>query len=243
VRSLEQCATSVKDRPGSAGDPQPLVQALREAYIGRVLKRNPFIVPSAPVSKASPPRGDGWLHEVKFDGWRLQLHRRGRDVALFTKNGHDYTRPLPSIAHPFSHMPGIHSAVIDGELVASDDRGVPDFLSLHFRAEGQLCVWAFDLLFLNDKDLREQPLSERRRLLQKIILRAHTDWLQFSETFDDGTKLLASCERMGLEGIVSKKKDAPYRSGKCDWIKVKCPSWREANKNRGDLFNNNKARR
>jgi bifunctional non-homologous end joining protein LigD len=129
------------------------------------------------------------MHEVKFDGWRLQLHKRGREVALFTKNGHDYTRTLPSIAQQFTAMRSVHAAVIDGELVACDDRGLPDFHSLHFRAEGQLCVWAFDLLYLNDKDLREQPLSERKRALEKIILRANTDTLRFSETFNDGRKL------------------------------------------------------
>ena len=62
------------------------------------------------------------------------------------------------------------------------------------------------------------------------------NWLRYSESFDDGTKLLASCERVGLEGIVSKKRDTPYRSGKCDWVKIKCAPWPEANKNRGDLL-------
>jgi bifunctional non-homologous end joining protein LigD len=134
--------------------------------------------------------------------------------------------------------------IIDGELTACDNQGVPDFRALHFHnvREHDLCVWPFDILHLNGADLREVPLTERKYALAKIMYKARDHTLRLSETFDDGDKLLASCERMGLEGIVSKRRDAPYRSGKSDWVKVKCLTWREANKDRWELFNKDKRR-
>ena len=108
--------------------------------------------------------------------------------------------------------------------------------------DDQLCVWAFDILQLNGIDLRQATLTELKYALEKIVYKAKDHTLRLSETFDDGAKLLASCECMGLEGIVSKRRDFPYRSGKADWIKVKCLSWREANKDRGELFNKEKRR-
>ena len=116
---------------------------------------------------------------------------------------------------------------------------MPDFRALHFRDvhDDELCVWAFDLLHLSGKDSRDLPLVTRKLALEKLVYKVRDNWLRYSETFDDGEKLLASCERMGLEGIVSKRRDAPYRSGKrCDWFKVKCQTWRVTNKERWRLF-------
>ena len=197
-----------------------------------LVNRSPFILPSSPLLRDRPPTGVGWLHEVKFDGWRVQLHKSERGAAIYTRNAHDYTSRLPSIAGAIATL-SVQSVIIDGELTVCDDRGFPDFRSLHFRRrEHGLCVWAFDLLHLNGKDLRALPLTERKAKLEKLVYKARDNWLRFSENFDDGVKLLASCERVGLEGIVSNRKDAPYRSGKGDWIKVKSATWREANKDR-----------
>jgi bifunctional non-homologous end joining protein LigD len=137
-----------------------------------------------------------------------------------------------------ARLKGVRSLIIDGELVACDGDGRPDFYRLHFHRHNRgLCVWAFDLLYLNGRDLRDLPLSERKRQLEKLISKARSDWLQLSETFDDGAKLLAEADRRGLEGIVSKRADAPYRSGKrSEWIKVKCQTWLEANRERWRLF-------
>ena len=122
---------------------------------------------------------------------------------------------------------------------------LPDFRALHFHNDvGVLCVWCFDLLHLDGKDLRALPLTERKATLERLIYKARDNRLRFSETFDDGAKLLASCDRMSLEGIVSKRADAPYRSGPTkDWIKVKCAAWREANKDRHELFKKKPTRR
>ena len=98
-------------------------------------------------------------------------------------------------------------------------------------------MWAFDLLQHNGRDLRELPLVERKARLEKVIIAANAGWLHYSESFDDGFELLKAADRMRLEGIVSKRRDAPYRSGKqSDWIKTKCATWRQANKERWRLF-------
>jgi bifunctional non-homologous end joining protein LigD len=200
--------------------------------------RSPFIVPCSPVQRGRPPVGDGWLHEVKFDGWRLQLHKSKRRATIFTRTGRDFTTRFPAIAAAVAALP-VQSAILDGELTACDYRSLPDFRALHFRDvdDHHLCVWAFDILHLNGADLRPRPLTERKYALEKIIYKANDHTLRLSETFDDAAKLLASCEQMGLEGIVSKRRNFPYRSGPADWIKVKCLTWREANKDRHQLFN------
>ena len=205
--------------------------------------KSTFIVPCSPVQRNRPPAGNDWLHEVKFDGWRIQLHKTKPGATVYTKNGNDFTRSLPAIAAAVVALP-VRSAIIDGELTACDYRGLPDFRALHFRnaEDHELCVWTFDILQLNGADLRSGPLTERKYALEKLIYKAQDHTLRLSETFDDGVKLLASCERMGLEGIVSKRRDFPYRSGAADWIKVKCLTWREENKDRGELFNRDKRR-
>jgi bifunctional non-homologous end joining protein LigD len=94
-------------------------------------------------------------------------------------------------------------------------------------------VWAFDLLHHNGRDLRELPLVERKARLKKLIITANTAWLYYSKSFDDGIALLKASDHMRLEGIVSKRRDAPYRAGKqCGWVKVKCATSREANRER-----------
>jgi bifunctional non-homologous end joining protein LigD len=206
-----------------------------------VFTKTPFIVPCSPVRRTWPPTGDAWLHELKFDGWRIQLHKSSRRATVYTKSGHDFTRRFPAIAVAVAALP-VQSLIIDGELTACDSRSIPDFRALHFHnvPEDALCVWAFDILHLNGADLRQVPLIERKYALEKIIYKANDHTLRLSETFDDGAKHLASCEQMGLEGIVSKRRDFPYRSGPADWIKVKCLTWREANKNRHELFKKRK---
>jgi bifunctional non-homologous end joining protein LigD len=128
--------------------------------------------------------------------------------------------------------------VIDGELTACDQHGIPDFRALHFNSRDDArCVWAFDVLYINGKDLRPLPLLDRKERLERLVAKVCEPWLCYVETFTDGATLLEAADRMGLEGIVSKKVDKPYRSGpRCDWIKVKCPSWRERNRERWRLF-------
>jgi bifunctional non-homologous end joining protein LigD len=124
-------------------------------------------------------------------------------------------------------------------IVERGSLGLFDFHALHYRtaADDDIAVWAFDLLFHDGRDVRELALVERKDLLMVLVIGAGDSRLRLSDGFDDGAELLAAAERMGLEGVVSKRCDAPYRSGsQCGWIKTKTRAWREANKDRWQLF-------
>ena len=207
-----------------------------DGYTARVLP-SAFIIPAHPVLRDRPPKGDGWLHEVKFDGYRVQLHKDGKDVVIYSRNGVDFTSRFPAIAYALASLP-TKSVIVDAEAVACNANGMPDFVALHGRGAKpeDICCWAFDVLRHNSLDTRPLPMMARSAKLEKILQRFDNGFVRFSETFSDAERLLAECEKHGLEGIVSKRKDAPYRSGKCDWVKVKTKVWREANKSRGEVF-------
>ena len=201
-----------------------------------MLRKSPFVVPSAPVLKASPPTGAGWIHEIKFDGWRAQLHKDGEAATLYSRRGNDLTRRFRFIRDAVLCLPS-RSAVIDAELVVCDFDGRPDFKALMARSDENLCAWCFDLLSLDGRDLKKEPLTARKALLRDLVIAGDDDALRYSDEFADAEKLLGVAEKMGLEGIVSKKADQPYASGKnSGWIKVKTTSWGAANADRHELF-------
>ena len=133
-----------------------------------------------------------------------------------------------------------HAAILDAELCLLGADGAPNFYGLLARMDRrqhELAVYAFDLLHLGGEDLRSLPLVERRRRLERLLRRAKVPCLHLIEAFDDGQALLEVAERHRLEGVVSKRRDAPYRSGECrDLRKVKTQAWREANRERWRLF-------
>ena len=177
--------------------------------------------------------GPEWLHEVKFDGWRVQIHRRPGTIKLFSRRGVDLLGRFFSLRDNLEYLP---ESVIDGELVACDSDGRPDFAAITSN-HANLCVWCFDLLGYLGEDIRAKPLIEQRQMLRELLISVDDDRLRFSEDFKDPVKLRSVVEEMGLEGIVSKRKSAPYRSwARADWIKVKTRSWREAHKDRGEMF-------
>jgi bifunctional non-homologous end joining protein LigD len=197
-----------------------------------------FIVPCQPTLRSAPPCGLNWVHEVKFDGWRLQLHKVGRRVRLLSRHGHDLTARFPTIAFGLAAF-GAESAILDGELVAMTAEGLPDFRALHRRAhDAVLGVWLFDLLSLDGRDQRPLPLDERRqRLKDQMGPLSSGGVLHFSHDFTDPVRLLDIVDDLGLEGVVSKRRDTPYRSGRRpEWVKVKAARWREANRERWRLF-------
>ena len=203
-----------------------------------VPKNARFITPSAPVLKSTPPSDGGWLHEVKFDGWRAQLHKCGDEVVIFTRNGHDYTRRFPTIRDSLLSLPA-RSAIIDAEIVVCDGDGKPDFNALMEGRAGHLCAWCFDLLELNGYRERKRALIDRKAMLRQLLIKADDHVLRYSDEFANAEKLLAVATKQGLEGIVSKKATQQYVSGKnVGWIKVKTASWREANRDRWELFQN-----
>jgi bifunctional non-homologous end joining protein LigD len=197
-----------------------------------------FIPPCQPTPRIAPPRGPGWQHEIKFDGWRIQLHKAGANVRLLSRHGHDLTSGFPAIASALAALPA-DTAILDGELVAMNGEGLPDFRALHRRSAGApLAVWLFDLLELDGRDARPCPLCERRQQLEDQLAPLPRDGvLRYSESFADPDRLLAAAHHLGLEGIVSKRCGAPYRSGRRpEWLKVKTESWRRANRERWRLF-------
>ena len=175
---------------------------------------------------------------MKFDGYCVQVHKVGSRVVIYSRNGHDFTERFPSIAQLLHELP-VKAAVLDGEVVASNADGSPNFARLRVRwaLPGTIHLWAFDLLALNDRDLRPQPLVKRQARLEALLERFGCPAVSLSEPFEDGLALLRVAEERGLEGIVSKRRDAPYRSGECrDWRKVKTLVWREAHSERWRLF-------
>ncbi len=181
-----------------------------------------FIPPCRPTVAKVPPRGDGWVHELKHDGYRLQIHVRDGRVRLYTMNGADWTKRYPRIVEEASRLR--EPLIIDAEVVRLDDEGVADFDTLHSRTADQNAVaCAFDLLLAGD-DLRQPPLIERKNAL-RWVLRKSRGGIQYVEhTEGDGAKMFTAACELGLEGIVTKRLTSPYRSGPSkSWIKVKNP--------------------
>jgi len=188
-----------------------------------------FVPPQLTRLVEQPPSGAGWVHEVKFDGYRLQLRIEHGKTRLFTRKGLDWTAKFRAIAKAATDLP---DSIIDGEVCALDHNGAPDFAALQAAlSDGKtepLIFFAFDLLFEGNDDLRRLPLSARKARLQKLLTK-HDTHIRYVEHFTNGgdAVLLSAC-RMNLEGIVSKKLDAPYTSGRGDnWTKAKCRAGHE----------------
>jgi bifunctional non-homologous end joining protein LigD len=183
-----------------------------------------------PSLALEPPKGDQWIHEIKFDGYRTVLVVKDGEARAFTRNRLDWSDRYQPIVEAAGKL-RCRSAVIDGEVVALDATGRSDFEAMRtavaLRGRGLLFV-AFDLTFLDGKDLRWLPIGERRAELQRLIPRSPKSRLQFSEAIaGNGAEVFASAERLGLEGIVSKRVGSHYRSGRLDsWRKIKC--WTES---------------
>lgn len=178
-----------------------------------------------PTLVAEPPSGDLWLHEVKFDGYRLQLRVAGGAVRLFTRNGHDWTARFPEIVAEAAALP---DCILDGELCALGPDGQSDFSALRAAISpgktGRLVLMVFDILWRGQDDLRRFELVDRKAILARILEHAAGDRLRFIPSHERGGKalLLAACQ-MGLEGVVSKRRRSAYKAGRSDlWVKAKC---------------------
>jgi bifunctional non-homologous end joining protein LigD len=179
-----------------------------------MLRKIPFIKPMAPTLAKVPPVGPEWLHEVKFDGWRMQLHVESGSGTLYSKNGSDYTSRFRALRHTIEEIPA-KSAIIDCELVACDEAGMPNFRTLMEMGNKApaLCLWCFDLLHLNGVKLTSLPLHERKAQLARVVAATDDEHLQFSGDFPNPEKLLGACHKTGVEGIVSKRLESTYQSG------------------------------
>jgi len=182
-----------------------------------------FIHPCQPTVAKEPPSGPGWAHELKHDGYRLQIHIRDERVRLYTITGADWSKRYPRIVEAAAKIKG--NAIFDAEVVCLDSDGVAQFDALHRRVNDDAATaLAFDLLMLNGDDLRRKPYQERKAALRKLL--RHGRGIQYVEHAEGhGDRLYAAACKLGLEGIVSKKLNAPYRSGPSKtWLKIKNPN-------------------
>jgi bifunctional non-homologous end joining protein LigD len=192
----------------------------------------PAFVPPCLASLAdSAPDQGNWIHEIKFDGYRIQARLDHGQVRLLTRKGLDWTNKFPTIAEAIARLRA-KTALIDGEVVAEDDSGISSFSLLQQDLKGgrhdRMVFYAFDLLHLDGTNLTDTPLVQRKNALARLLARRQ-DPLRFSESLrEPGSTLLRHACKLGLEGIVSKLADAPYRSGRGhDWIKTKCSDRQE----------------
>jgi bifunctional non-homologous end joining protein LigD len=182
-----------------------------------------FIEPALATSVEKVLSGSRWIHEIKFDGYRVQVHLVNEAVRVFTRRGNDWTKRFRKIADDTWHIKA-GSAIIDGEVVVPAANAATDFSVLQNELKGtstRIVLIAFDLLYLNGRDIRKLPLFERKAELKKII--AGTD-VQFSESFEiEGREMFAHACKLGLEGVVSKVRDSTYASGRGNnWVKKTC---------------------
>ncbi|MBZ9888158.1 DNA ligase [Mesorhizobium sp. BR1-1-3] len=189
-----------------------------------------FIQPQLPRLVEEPPTSDDWIHEIKYDGYRTQVILDWDGARAYTKTGIDWTSrywPIVTAAEAL----GARSAILDGEVIAPTASGAPDFHALRsamaWNAE-RLAFVAFDLLHLDGKDLRPLPVVERRAMLWDLV-RPADGIIQFSQHVEGGgAEFFHGVEKLGLEGMVSKRRGSPYRSGESDaWLKIKCYEFSE----------------
>ncbi|MEQ1953753.1 DNA ligase D [Mesorhizobium sp. CN2-181] len=191
-----------------------------------------FVEPMLATLRTQPPSGGEWLHEVKFDGYRIQAHLDGGKARLLTRKGLDWTDKFGKAIDEALSGLDCDNAVIDGEIVVLSENGVASFSALQAALSGKqtekMIFYVFDLLHLDGQDLRDEPLVERKQRLE-TLLGERDGPLRYSEHFvEPGKTMLRHACRMGLEGVVSKRADAPYESGRSlDWIKSKCTNRQE----------------
>ncbi|WP_184497654.1 MULTISPECIES: non-homologous end-joining DNA ligase [Rhizobium] len=189
------------------------------------------IEPCLALLKARPPQGDDWVYEIKWDGYRLAVHIEPTGIRILTRGGHDWTHRFPAIKVAAMWLP-VGTAILDGEAVVLDEQGRSDFGLLQQSLGGRggkksssdAIFMAFDLLYFDGHDLRNSELGMRRHLLEDLVPASEQGDIRLSEEIEaDGDQLLASACEHGLEGIIAKRRSAPYRSGRLgDWVKIKC---------------------
>ncbi len=202
----------------------PMVEAVRGARKGIL---PPFLEPSQALTAERPPTGEKWVHEIKYDGYRIQARIDGKSIKLLTRKALDWTERFPRLVTALRGLQ-LASGWIDGEIVVEDSAGMPSFNLLQAAiSEGhdeRLRYFVFDLLYCEGFDLTKASLLDRKTLLEQIVenLPANSP-IRYSEHLaQDGPTMFEHACRLGLEGIVSKRADLPYRPGRGDhWIKTK----------------------
>jgi bifunctional non-homologous end joining protein LigD len=192
-----------------------------------------FVPPSLATLHAAPPRGGEWIHEIKFDGYRIEARLERGKVQLLTRKRLDWTHRFERIAEAVAALPA-ETALLDGELVVENEKGISSFSMLQADLKDgrgdRFVYWVFDLLHLNGRDLTSEPLVERKTALEKLLQATSKDGpIRYAEHFDEeGPVLLRHACELGLEGVISKLRDAPYRPGRSEnFVKAKCHNAQE----------------
>ena len=200
----------------------------------KAAQRLDFIEPALATLQSQTPAGKEWLHEIKFDGYRMQAQIAGTEVRLLTRSGLDWTERFGGAIVAALGRLKCKDAIIDGEIVVLGSDGVSSFS--HLQADlsssrtDRMLYYAFDLMRLDGEDLRQEPLVERKRRLRDLLGEEdENSAVRYSDHFTEpGKVMLQHACRMGLEGVVSKRADAPYRSGRgTSWVKSKCTQRQE----------------
>ena len=222
-RGIEQIATE-KDRVWRSNrghsDPAELPGARKGALPD-------WIEPELATLVDDAPRGDAWLHEIKFDGYRALARLETGRIKLLTRSGNDWTRKFQSVADALKELP-VNQALIDGEIVVLKENGASSFEALQQALsrgdDSEMLYFAFDILHLDRCDLTQVTLERRKEVLRELVPSADEGRIRFSDHVDgQGPDFLKQACRIGLEGVVSKRRDRPHRSGRIgDWLKAKC---------------------
>ncbi|WLB56160.1 DNA ligase D [Bradyrhizobium japonicum] len=233
-RAEEPKGRTVRPAPGAAlkRETGAKKKATTATTAKKVSEMPDFVAPQLCTPVERPPAADGWCHEIKFDGYRVQLRVEDGEATLKTRKGLDWTDKFAAIAKEAGELPDV---MIDGEVVALDHNGAPNFSSLQAAlSDGKtedLIFFAFDLLFAEGLDCRRLPLGERKDRLRQLLDagKKKSSQIRYVEHFESsGDAVLQSACKLELEGVVSKKLDAPYRSGRTEsWTKAKCRAGHE----------------
>ncbi len=192
-----------------------------------------FVEPCLALLVEKPPAGDSWLHEIKFDGYRLVASIDGGSIRLLTRTGLDWTDRFPGIREAFKKIPA-RSVILDGEAVVEDENGVSSFSALQEalserKSASAAIFFVFDILYLDGFDLRDAALDDRKDILAQFLNANRHPSLRYSDhVVGTGQSMFEHACRLGLEGIVSKRRNTPYRSGRHgEWAKSKCTNREE----------------
>ena len=186
-----------------------------------------FIEPAHPTQHDRPPTGDKWVHEIKVDGYRAQIHMKKGGARVFSRRGNDWTERFSSIAHSAKRLP-VGEAVIDGEVIVATPDGLSDFSALQTELANdrsdRMTFYAFDLIYADGYDLRRAALVDRKAALSGLLAKSPRGCFLFADHVElDGVTVFGRACAMGVEGVVSKLRDSPYQSGRIDtWRKALC---------------------
>jgi bifunctional non-homologous end joining protein LigD len=192
--------------------------------IAHAVEMPSFVEPMKAKLAAEPPHGDGWLYELKFDGYRFLAAKAGKKVRLWSRTEHDFTTRFPDVARALATLKA-HGALVDGELVVPDEKGRPSFQLIQNADEKTpVHAFVFDLLEIDGEDIRREPLEARRARLAALLPRRASTVHFSAELKGEASALLTALREQGLEGLIAKRRNSVYETGRRSgaWLKIKC---------------------